>query len=65
MKRRKIIGAKVRLLCDIQNRGGIKFHKGEIGEIYGSYNGYSIQFSDNRAITRVEKHKVVFIEEEQ
>lgn len=63
MKRRKIIGAKVRLLCDIKNRGGVYFYKGEIGEIYGSYNGYSIQFSGNRAITRVEKYNVEFIDD--
>lgn len=63
MKRRKIIGARVRLLDTIKNRGGVVINKGEEATIVGSYRGYGVRTDDRREIHRVEHWKVEFIEE--
>lgn len=62
MKRRKIIGARVRLLYTIINRGGEVINKGEEATIVGSYRGYGVRTDDRREIHRVEKWKVEFID---
>lgn len=62
MKKRKILGAKVRLLCDIKNGGGAWFYKGEIMEVYGSWRGLYLRAKDGRCITRVDKEDVEFID---
>ena len=62
-KRRKIIGAKVRLLVSISNRAGTTFEKGTIMEIWGSFRGYSLQDGEGRCITRVPHHEVEFLDE--
>ncbi len=62
-KRRKIIGAKVRLLVSISNGGGITFEKGTIMEIWGSFRGYSLKDGAGRYITRVPRHEVEFLDE--
>lgn len=64
-KRRKIIGAKVRLRVAMQNLGGIAFEKGEIMEIYGSYYGYSLKDGKGRYITRVDPKDVEFIKDNE
>lgn len=62
MKRRKIIGARVRLLDTIINRGGVVINKGEEATIVGSYRGYGVRTDDRREIHRVEHWKVEFID---
>lgn len=62
MKRRKIIGARVRLLDTIINRGGVVINKGEEATIVGSYRGYGVRTDDRREIHRIEHWKVEFIE---
>lgn len=61
-KRRKIIGAKVRLLVSISNCAGITFEKGTIMEIWGSFRGYSLKDGEGRRITRVPPYEVEFLE---
>ncbi len=61
-KKRKIIGAKVRLLVDIENRGGVKFKAGEILEIWQAYRGYGLKSTDGRFITRIQKTEFVFVD---
>lgn len=63
MARRKIIGAKVRLLETVKNRGGVVINKGEAATIVQSFRGYGIRTADHRDITRVEHWKVEFIDE--
>lgn len=63
MKKRKVIGARVRLLETIRNRGGVVINKGEEATIVGSYRGYGVCTDDRREIHRVEHWKVEFIEE--
>lgn len=62
MKRRNIIGARVRLLYTIINRGGMVINKGEEATIVGSYRGYGVRTDDRREIHRVEHWKVEFID---
>lgn len=62
MKKRKILGAKVRLLRDIKNCGGAWFYRGEIMEVYGSWMGLSLRAKDGRCITRVDIEDVEFID---
>lgn len=57
----KIIGAKVRTLCSLKNKGGTVIEKGEICTIIQSYRGYGIRTDDYREITRVDKCCVEFI----
>lgn len=61
-KKRKIIGAKVRLKCEITTRGGRVFPAGEIFTIYHSFRGYSLT-NDNGMVTRVSPGDVEFIDE--
>lgn len=61
-KRRKIIGAKVRLLVSVENRGGVKFEAGEVLEIWQSYRGYGLKSDDGRYISRVQRHEIEFID---
>lgn len=63
MKPKKIIGARVRLLETIKNRGGIVINKGEEATIVQSYRGYGVRTDDRREINRIEDWKVEFIEE--
>lgn len=63
MKRRKIIGAKVRLKCDICTRGGRTFAAGEIFEITFSRNGYTL-IAPGAYVSRVPHDAVEFIEPE-
>ena len=63
MAKRKIIGAKVRLKCDMSNGGGAKFKKGEIMTVYNSWRGLSLEAPDGRCITRVYKGDVEFIDD--
>lgn len=60
----KIIGAKVRTLCSLKNKGGTVIEKGEICTITQSYRGYGIRTDDYREITRVDKYCVEFIKEQ-
>lgn len=62
-KRRKIIGAKVRLRVTMRNCGGQTFEKSTIMEIFGSYGGYSLKDGNGRYITRVERNDVEFLDE--
>lgn len=64
MARRKIIGAKVRLKCDMRNGGGAEFKKGEIMTVYSSWCGLYLEACDGRCITRVSKEDVEFLDEE-
>lgn len=57
----KIIGAKVRTLCQLKNKGGIIIEKGEICTIVQSYRGYGIRTDDYRQINRVDKSELDFI----
>lgn len=67
MKRpKKIIGAKVVVLNDIENRAGDKIEKGEVAEIFQSFRGYGIKVIDEkgrRGITRVSHYDVRFLKE--
>ena len=69
MKRpKKIIGAKVVVLDDIQNHAGVKIEKGEVAEIWQSFRGYGIKVIDEngrRDITRVSHYEVRFLKEEE
>ena len=57
----KIIGAKVRTLCQLKNKGGIIIEKGEVCTIVQSYRGYGIRTDDYRQIKRVDKSELDFI----
>lgn len=57
----KIIGAKIRTLCQLKNKGGVIIEKGEICTIVQSYRGYGIRTDDYRQINRVEKSDIEFI----
>lgn len=59
--KRKIIGAKVRLLETQKTRGGTVFEKGAIMTIYHSFRGYSLEDDQGRVITRVNPKDVEFI----
>lgn len=61
--RRKKIGARVRLLETIKNRGGVVINKGEEATIVQSYRGYGVRTDDRREIHRIEHWEVEFIEE--
>lgn len=63
MKPKKIIGARVRLLETIKNRGGVVINKGEEATIVQSYRGYGVRTDDRREINRIEHLIVEFIEE--
>ena len=63
MKPKRIIGARVRLLETIKNRGGVVISKGEEATIVQSYCGYGVRTDDRREIHRIEHWKVEFIEE--
>lgn len=62
MKKKKIIGARVRLLETIKNRGGVVINKGEEATIIQSYRGYGVRTDDRREINRIEQWKVEFTE---
>lgn len=62
MTRKKIIGARVRLLETIKNRGGVVINKGEEATIVQSYRGYGVRTDDRREINRIEPWKVEFID---
>lgn len=62
MKPKKIIGARIRLLETIKNRGGVVINKGEEATIVQSYRGYGVRTDDRRGINRIEQWKVEFIE---
>lgn len=64
MKRRKIIGATVRLKCDIRTRGGRTFAAGEILTIVGSFRGYTLEAAGGAWVSRVPHEDVEFIEPE-
>lgn len=64
MKRRKIIGATVRLKCDIRTRGGLTFAAGDILTIVGSFRGYTLEAADGAYVSRVPHDDVEFIEPE-
>lgn len=57
----KTIGARVRTLCQLKNKGGIIIEKGEVCTIVQSYRGYGIRTDDYRQINRVEKSDIEFI----
>jgi len=66
MKRpKRIIGAKVVVLEDIQNNAGDKIEKGEVAEIWQSFRGYGLRIVDEngkkRYITRVSHYDVRFL----
>ena len=61
-RRRKIIGARVRLLETVKNRGGIVINKGEEATIVQSHRGYGVRTDDRREINRLEHWQVEFIE---
>ena len=61
-KRHKIMGAKVRLLVNVENIAGDKFKAGEILEIWQAYRGYGLKSQDGRYITRIPKSEFEFIE---
>ena len=63
MNPKKIIGARVRLLETIRNRGGVVINKGEEATIVQSYRGYGVRTDDRREINRIEHWKVEFIED--
>lgn len=63
MKRRKIIGACVRLKCDICTKGGRVFSAGETFTITGSYGGYTLK-APGAWVSRVPRDAVEFIEPE-
>lgn len=62
MNPKKIIGARVRLLETITNRGGVVINKGEEATIIQSYRGYGVRTADRREINRIEHWKVEFID---
>ena len=61
--KRKIIGARVRLLATVKNRGGQVINKGEEATIVQSYRGYGVRTDDRREIHRIDRSLVEFIEE--
>ena len=63
MTRRKIIGARVRLLETIRSKGGVVINKGEEATIVQSYRGYGVRTDDKREINRIDHWKVDFLEE--
>jgi hypothetical protein len=63
MKRRKIIGATVRLKCDICTKGGRTFAAGEIFTITHSHRGYTLK-APNAWVSRVPVDAVEFIDTE-
>ena len=63
MTRRKIIGARVRLLETIRSKGGVVINKGEEATIVQSYRGYGVRTDDKREINRIDHWKVFFLEE--
>lgn len=63
MKRKKIIGARVRLLETIRSIGGTVINKGEEATIVQSFRGYGVRTDDKRTINRIDHWKVEFIEE--
>ena len=69
MKRpKKIIGAKVVVLDDIQNRRGDVIEKGEIAEIFQSFRGYGIKVIDKRGVRyigRVSHYDVRFLRDNE
>jgi hypothetical protein len=62
MRQKGIIGARVRLLETIRNRGGVVINKGEEATIVQSYRGYGVRTDDRREINRIEHWKVEFID---
>ena len=61
--KRKIIGARVRLLATVKNRGGQIINKGEEATIVQSYRGYGVRTDDRREIHRIDRSLVEFIKE--
>lgn len=61
--KRKIIGARVRLLATVKNRGGQVINKGEEATIVQSYRGYGVRTDDRREIHRIDRSLVEFIKE--
>ena len=61
--KRKIIGARVRLLATVKNRGGQVINKGEEATIVQSYRGYGVRTDDRREIHRIDRSLVEFIEQ--
>ena len=61
--KRKIIGARVRLLATVKNRGGQVINKGEEATIVQSYRGYGVCTDDRREIHRIDRSLVEFIEQ--
>jgi hypothetical protein len=59
--RNKILGAKVKTLCQLKNKGGTIIEKGEVCTIVQSYRGYGIRTDDYRQINRVEKSDIEFL----
>ena len=69
MKRpKKILGAKVVVLSDIQSCAGVKIEKGEVAEIWQSFRGYGLKVRDDdgsvRYINRVSHWDVRFLKED-
>ena len=64
-KPKKIIGAKVVVLSDIQNKAGDVIEKGEVAEIFQSFRGYGLKVIDENGkrhnITRVSHYDVRFL----
>ena len=67
MKRpKKILGAKVVLLSDIENKAGDKMEAGEIAEIWQSFRGYGLKTKHEgrtNYITRVSHYDVRFLKD--
>lgn len=67
MKRpKKILGAKVVLVSDIQNRAGDKMERGDIAEIWQSFRGYGLKMKrEGRTIyiNRVSHYDVRFLKD--
>lgn len=62
-KRKKIIGASVRLKCDICTRGGQTFAAGTIFTITNSFRGYTLS-APNAWVSRVPHDAVEFIDQQ-
>ena len=63
---KRIIGAKVVLVADIQNNAGDKMEAGEIAEILQSFRGYGLKTRhEGRTIyiTRVSHYEVRFLKD--
>lgn len=68
MKRpKRILGAKVVIVNNIENNAGDKFESGEIAEIWQSFRGYGLKVKGEdgrvRYITRVSHYDVRFLKE--